>query len=235
VIKIVESFFYEITNSSFLTNLLEIIYTFGAWLFLIFLVIFIIKRTYKLTKEKLMLKKLAKSGIKDIDRMDGLQFEVYLKALLKEIGYKSEVTTGSHDFGADLIMKKDGKKIVIQAKRYGFKNKVSLDAVQQIYAAKPYYNANECCVFTNSFYTKSALKLAKACDVKLYDRFQLIEFINKINPSTSANEVTNNIDPLPRKCPACSGELIKRTSQSGNNFMGCSNFPNCKHTEPIAK
>src|SRR5690625_6441480 len=115
-------------------------------------------------------------------------------------------------------MKKESKKIVIQGERYGFKNKVSLDAVQQIYAAKPYYNANECCVFTNSFYTKSALKLAKACDVKLYDRFQLIEFINKINPSTSANEVTNKNDSLPRKCQACSEKLKKRIRHLRNKI-----------------
>src|SRR5699024_1099068 len=129
-------------SSHFVADLLEIVYIFGSWILLISLIIFIARKSYKVIKEKIMLKKLAKSGINEIDKMDGLQFEVYLKALLKEIGYKSKVTTGSHDFGADLIMKKDGKKIVIQAKRYGFKNKVSLDAVQQIYAAKPYYNAN---------------------------------------------------------------------------------------------
>lgn len=189
---------------------------------------------YNKIKENKYHKKLASSGIKDIDKMDGLQFEIYLKALLKELGYKSEVTTSTHDFGADLVMKKDGKKVVIQAKRYGYKNRVSIDAVQQIYAAKPYYKAQECWIMTNSLFTKSAVKLAKACDVKLFDRYKLVDFINKVNPTVTASEVASTVEPEHRKCPVCSGELVKRTSRTGNNFMGCSNYPKCKHTEPIA-
>jgi len=203
---------------------------------LLFLVmIFFIKKVLQLIKNKMILKRLSKSGIRDVDRMDGHQFEVYLKALLREIGYRSEVTTGSHDFGADLIMKRDGKKVVIQAKRYGYKNKVSLGAVQEVYAAKPYYGANECWVFTNSYFTKSANKLANACDVKLYDRFKLIEFINQINPSIQPKDITYTIEPEPRKCPACSSKLVRRTSKVGNHFMGCTNYPKCTYTEPIAQ
>lgn len=67
--------------------------------------------------------------------MDGLQFEVYLKALFKELGYKPEVTKKSGDFGVDIVLK--GKnKIVIQAKRYGNKNRVGISAVQEVYAGK---------------------------------------------------------------------------------------------------
>src|SRR5699024_6069224 len=99
-------------------------------------------------------RKLSQSGMQYIDKMDGLQFEAYLKVLLKKLGYKSKITTSSHDFGADLIMNNNRKKIVIQAKRYGYKNKVSLDAIQQVYTAKTYYNADESVVITNSTFTK---------------------------------------------------------------------------------
>lgn len=67
-----------------------------------------------------MLKRMARSGIRFIDKMDGRQFEVYLKALFRELGYSPMVTKQSNDFGADLVLK--GKnRIVIQAKRYGMK------------------------------------------------------------------------------------------------------------------
>jgi restriction system protein len=195
------------------------------------LIVFIIKQA----KENRYLKELAKSGMKDIDRMDGLQFEVYLKALFSELGYRSLVTKGSHDFGADLIMKKNDKKIVIQAKRYSYRNKVSLDAVQQVYSAKSYYKADECWVITNSSFTKSAEKLASACNVKLIDRKKLVQLINKINPSVSARKVVKTVKPQARKCPNCSGELVQRKSKTGNFFMGCSNYPSCTYTENIAK
>lgn len=186
-------------------------------------------------REHFLLKKMAKSGIRDIDRMDGFQFEIYLKALLKELGYKSEVTKTTHDYGADLLMKKDGKKIVIQAKRYNQNNKVGIDAIQQVYAAKPFYKAHDCWVMTNSLFTKSARTLAKACGVNLYDRNQLMELINTINPNITAKQVFQEVEPKSRKCPSCSGNLIKRTSRTGNHFMGCSNYPSCNHTESIAK
>lgn len=194
----------------------------------------LIKAVIKYFTEKRLLEKLSKSGIKDIDKMDGHQFEIYLKSLLKELGYKAEVTKGSHDFGADLIMKRNGKKIVVQAKRYGYKNNVSLDAIQQIYASLPYYKASEAWVITNSFFTKNANILAKACNVKLYDRHKLINFINEINPTTTAKHVFNTVKPQKRKCPVCSNDLIQRKNSKGNYFMGCTKFPDCKHTESIA-
>src|SRR5699024_4016193 len=115
---------------------------------------------YKI-KERKYEKKLSQSGIRDIDQMDGLQFEMYLKALFTELGYKAKVTTGSHDYGADLLLKYNGEKIVLQAKRYKYKSNVSLDAVQQIFAAKAYYHADQAWIITNSIYTKSARTLAK--------------------------------------------------------------------------
>lgn len=179
-------------------------------------------------------KKLAQSGMPDIDKMDGLQFEVYLKALLQELGYKSKVTSGSHDFGADLVMKNNQKKIVIQAKRYGYKNKVSLDAIQQVYTAKTYYNADESVVITNSTFTKSASELAKVCNVKLYDRYKLTDLINKVKPKQTPKNIINSTPAKDRKCKSCGGNLVQRKSKKGYHFLGCNNYPNCTHTESIA-
>lgn len=220
----------------------EILNTFTDKFFPIIILIFTIVFLWKFVKFlwfKIKVlkyqKKLAKSGMYDIDRMDGLQFESYLKALLKELGYKSKVTSGSHDFGADIIMKNNNKKIVIQAKRYGYKNHVSLDAVQQVFAAKTYYKADESAVITNSMFTKSAKELAKSCNVKIYDRYQLSELINKVNPATKPDDIRKNIPAKERKCKSCGGTLVQRKSNTGNYFLGCNNFPNCKHTESIAK
>lgn len=195
----------------------------------------VIKAVAHKVKERRLLKMVAKSGIHDIDRMDGYQFEMYLKALLMELGYKSEVTKKSNDFGADLVMNKNGSRVVIQAKRYGIKNRVSISAVQQVYSSMPMYKASESWVMTNSMFTKSAVTLAKACNVKLYDREQLMNFIHQVNPDVSAREIASTVEPKSRKCSECSGELVRRHSKEGNAFMGCTNYPTCSHTESIAK
>lgn len=116
-------------------------------------------------------KKYLNSSLSVLDHLDGEKFEKYAKAVFESKGYKVELTTKSHDYGADLVLIKNGKRTVVQAKRY--KRKVGVAAVQQIIAAKAYYNADECIVFTNNYYTPSAKKLANVNKVKLFDRNDL--------------------------------------------------------------
>lgn len=173
-----------------------------------------------------------RANIKDIDKMDGLDFEYYLSVLFKELGYKAIVTNGSHDFGADLILKKGNQKIVVQAKRYGYKKNVSIGAIQEVFASQRYHNADESWVITNSYFTKSAIKLAKPCNVKLKDRYELSKWILSIQSNTTPKSAKKE-NVKNRMCPKCNHELKVRQSKTGNEFIGCSNYPNCKYTESI--
>lgn len=56
--------------------------------------------------------RLRKSGIENIDAMGGIQFEDYLSQLFRSQGYKVEVTSAAGDYGADLLLNNEGKKIV---------------------------------------------------------------------------------------------------------------------------
>ncbi len=193
----------------------------------------ILKWSVRKIREIRILKRMAKSGIHYIDKMDGFQFEVYLKALFRELGYRPEVTKRSCDYGVDVILK-GRNRIVIQAKRYGIKNRVGIRAVQEVYAGKAYYKADEAWIVTNSVFTKQAEELAKACQVKLIDRFELQNLINKVNPEQKAKDVYEQVNPAERKCPVCKNQLVIRYSKKNDNkFFGCSQFPSCTHTEAI--
>lgn len=176
--------------------------------------------------------KLKKANIKDIDRMDGLDFEIYLSVLFKELGYRTIVTNGSHDFGADLILKKGNHKVVVQAKRYGYKKNVSIGAIQEVFASQRYHGADESWVVTNSFFTKSAMKLAKPCNVVLKNRSDLVDWILKIQSNTTPNDIRKD-NIINKACPKCQNTLRIRTSKDGNEFIGCSNFPHCKYTKNL--
>ncbi|MEI4623526.1 restriction endonuclease [Bacillus cereus] len=188
---------------------------------------------HRIIREKKMLKHMAKSGIYFIDKMDGFQFEVYLKALFQELGYRPEVTKRSCDYGVDVVLK--GKnRIVIQAKRYGIKNRVGIRAVQEVYAGKAYYKAEEAWVVTNSLFTKQAEELANACKVKLINRHELQALIFKVNPEQKAEAVYQQVEPAERKCPICKNQLVIRYSKKNDHkFFGCTQFPSCTHTEAI--
>ena len=118
------------------------------------------------------------STITTIDAMSGVEFELYLKAHFNKLGYQVSLTSASNDYGADLILKKDGTTTVVQAKRY--KEKVGIAAIQQVIAAKGYYGASHCIVATNSFYTTNAKRLAQTNDVELWDRNSLIDIFQVV-------------------------------------------------------
>ncbi|SDL86016.1 restriction endonuclease [Sediminibacillus halophilus] len=123
--------------------------------------------------------RLRKSGILEIDKMNGKTFEDYLHALLKTRGYQIKLTPASGDYGADLVLNNKVKKIVVQAKRY--KKNVGVKAVQEIVSAKTYYRADECWVITNSYFTVNAKKLAASNQVRLVDRPELMSWMLKEN------------------------------------------------------
>lgn len=85
--------------------------------------------------------RLKKSGIAEIDKMEGIQFENYLGHLLRAQGYKIEVSKATGDYGADLLIQKDGKRIVVQAKRYS--ENVGSKAVQEVQASIVHYKATK--------------------------------------------------------------------------------------------
>lgn len=119
--------------------------------------------------------RLKRSGIAEIDQMDGVKFEQYLGYLFRSQGYKAEVTQAVGDYGADLVLTKENRRIVVQAKRY--KKNVGLKAVQEVQSAKAHYRANEAWVITNSHYTDQARKLARSNGVRLIARDELIEML----------------------------------------------------------
>lgn len=134
--------------------------------------------------------RLKRSGIAEIDKMEGVQFEQYLGHLFRSQGYKAEVTQAAGDYGADLVLSKDGKKIVVQAKRYS-KN-VGLKAVQEVRGAVSHYGASAAWVVTNRDYTEQAYKLAKSNNVRLISREELIEMLIQMKEKMTAAKKANN-------------------------------------------
>lgn len=138
-------------------------------------------------------RKLKRSGMLQVDQMKGKEFEDYLRVLFLERGYQVQMTPITGDYGADLILSKGGRRIVVQAKRY--KKNVGLKAVQEVSTAKLHYKADECWVITNSGYTDPAKKLAASNGVKLVDRVLLVKWMLEMNKeaATSKDMATSKV------------------------------------------
>lgn len=126
-------------------------------------------------------KKVAKreASIKDIHKMSGVDFESWVVKILKENGFNNvRGTPAVGDQGADIIAERNGRNIVIQAKRY--KGTVGNKAVQEVISAVQYYGSAEGWVITNSTFTTSAKALAQKSKIKLIDGKALSQIKNYI-------------------------------------------------------
>ncbi|WP_423410233.1 restriction endonuclease [Heyndrickxia sp. MSNUG] len=150
------------------------------------LIPFFVLLTYKPVRKKLfeVIRVFIKSlkfrngipvDIEEIDKMDGFEFEHFLKPIFERQGYVTTVTQGSSDYGADLILRKGHKKYVVQAKRYS--SNIGVGAVQQVVGAIRYYRASGAIVVTNQYFTPAAIELAKVNKVRLIDRDKLAEMV----------------------------------------------------------
>jgi len=118
-----------------------------------------------------------KITIYDIDNMEGIEFELVLKALFQNRGYSVDLTPPTNDQGADLILSKPGVKISVQAKNKS--GNIGNDAVQQVVASLNYYKTQRGIVVCSSYFTNSAITLANHNNVELWDRDKLIEMLNQ--------------------------------------------------------
>lgn len=107
------------------------------------------------------------SGLTGLAIKDGRDYEIFLSNQIQDAFPMLivELTPITGDQGADIIVSTPSNKIAIQVKYYS--SPVGNAAVQEIYAAKKFYEADECLVVCNSSYTPSARILAGKTGVLL--------------------------------------------------------------------
>lgn len=110
----------------------------------------------------------------------GRDYEVFLKQQIENAfpSYSVELTPASGDQGADLIVSTPSSMIAIQVKHYA--SSVGNAAVQEIFAAKSFYQADDCMVICNSSYTPSAKLLAARTGVLLANETDFLQILKEL-------------------------------------------------------
>lgn len=107
-----------------------------------------------------------------VESMNGIEFESYCSKLLQQNGFKNvRRTPASGDQGVDILAEKGGVRYAIQCKRY--MTPVSNSAVQEVFAGRMLYGCDVAVVMTNSSFRQSAIELAMATNVQLWDGVML--------------------------------------------------------------
>lgn len=141
------------------------------WIF----ILFFLYKIYRLSHRRAIFQKGIYS-LHDLDDIDGIDFEELTCDILVANGFETaENTQASMDFGVDVLACKDGITYAIQCKRYH--GPVGIEAVQQIYAGRAYYECHVAVVLTNQYFTSNAHKLADKIGVALWDRDMLEQLL----------------------------------------------------------
>ncbi len=105
------------------------------------------------------------AGLVKAATRSGLAFEVECAAVFRSRGWHVTTTPTSGDHGADLILRNGSRIIAVQCKNY--KGRAGNRAVQEIYAARSYYNAHDAVVICPGGFTRHAEQMASRIGVRL--------------------------------------------------------------------
>lgn len=106
--------------------------------------------------------------------LDGWEFEEEVAKVFRKHGYKATVTKKTGDGGADIIMYKDKKKIIVQCKHYV--NAVGPEPVRALWGIKGDLRGDEVYLIASSGVTKSAEKFIKSKPV--FHVYTLSDIVN---------------------------------------------------------
>jgi restriction system protein len=98
------------------------------------------------------------AGLDRIDTMSGVEFEQYVAAVFRGLGYEVSTTKATGDFGVDVVATKNGIRTAVQCKRQG--TPVGGAAVQQVVSGAAMHVCNSTAVVSNRSFTRAAQKLA---------------------------------------------------------------------------
>jgi restriction system protein len=165
-------------------------------------------------------RRLARSGIRDIDAMDGPTFEKYLATMFRRLGYRVDlVGSRGGDYGGDLVIRKNGTRTIVQAKCYRAK-KVGIKAVQEAHTARAMYDCTDAIVVTNNFFTPQAQKTARATRVQLWGRDQLVKTllqVRNVQPvddgeqtAPVSSEPALAVVSAPARCARCGADVSSK-------------------------
>lgn len=182
------------------------------------------------------------SNLNSLRAVSWKDFEFMVGEAFRREGYRVEETLGvGADGGVDLVLSRNGAKFLVQCKQWR-KQAVGVQVIREQFGILTAEGAAEIIIVTSGSFTQDARDFARGKPMRLIDGPELLKLVRSVQQAAPANAATAELateiaaqDKIPA-CPQCGQLMLLRTSQrgatSGNQFWGCSRFPQCRGTRP---
>ncbi|PAU76413.1 hypothetical protein CK501_15875 [Halovibrio salipaludis] len=163
------------------------------------------------------------------------QFESLLAATFRAQGYQVKHSLPGPDGGVDLTLKKDRTHTLVQAKHWK-SQRVGVAVIRELLGSITAAGADKGIIVTSGSFTPDASKLAGQNDIKLVDGQQLAKLL-EAETQPGGIETHSTVSKATIECPRCQSSMTKRIAQrgahAGEQFWGCTRFPQCRGTRPV--
>ena len=188
------------------------------------------------------------------DALQGMswqEFELLVGEAFRLQGYEvSELGGAGPDGGVDLVLRKDKEKFLVQCKHWkAFK--VGVQVVRELYGVMAAQGAAGGFVVTSGSFTEEAMAFAGGRNVRLVDGPKLFGLIQQARAARGSQGRTspvqrrlvtpyapNHAAQLGMVCSVCSSTMTRRVAKHGRNvgnaLWGCTDWPSCNGTRPLA-
>lgn len=196
--------------------------------------------------EKLMMAATGNDATGAVANMSWREFEMLMAEAFRLQGFSVKDLGGQGpDGGIDLVLTKGSERHLVQCKQWRAM-KVGVAVVRELYGVMSAEGATGGFVVTSGTFTQDAAEFAQGRNVRLIDGVQLLGLLdaakNKGTPAkaTQAHENGNGSSKrLSPVCPKCNADMKLRQARkgqhAGNEFWGCTRFPDCRGTLPIER
>jgi restriction system protein len=164
--------------------------------------------------------------------IDWYQFEKLVSAIYEMRGCSVKRLGGARpDGGVDLIVEKDGERLVVQCKHWR-KWTVGVRHIREILGAMTDLNVKKGVLVTLRACTAEAKEFADKHHIDIVDETELVSLMQMTDGSVN-KQIEALLDDKRKFCPRCESQLILRTVERGLNrgarFWGCPNYPRCRY------
>jgi restriction system protein len=207
-------------------------------------------------RERCLLDK--QDGLASIRALSWSRFEALIGEAYRRQGYSVSRPSGSGpDGGVDLVLRKDGNTLLVQCKQWK-SWKIGVKVVREMYGVMTDKKAQGVIVVTSGMFTQEARTFAEGKPIDLVEGAQLAALIRSTQGMSAVSsasrpsrptctpaaarpvppESSSRSESIQKRCPQCGHPMVLRTAQRGpqvgEQFWGCSQFPRCRGTMPVA-